>query len=44
MFPDGVENAFNHPKCQDVWPGEVLFDGLRMLIQNLGHDSGNVVA
>ena len=45
MFPDGIKDTFNDPKRQDVLPlGKVLVDGLRVLAQDLGHGSGNVVA
>ena len=32
MFPDSIEDTFDHPKRQDVLPvGKVLVDGLRVL-------------
>lgn len=45
MFPDGIEDAFNDPKRQDILPvGKVLINGQHVLVQDLGHGSGNVVA
>ncbi len=45
MFPYGIEDTFDDPKRQDVLlPGKVLVNGLRVLLQDLVHRSGNVVA
>ena len=44
MFPDSIKDTFDNQSRQDVLPGKVLVDGLRVLAQDSGHGSGNVVA